>query len=345
MKLHVLQWYINLFNCECLYTTRPPQSKILRNDGDNMYVMTCQEVEILSPEEAFEVLYKGKKWLYADSKLLLDFLAKERQLLWLLFAFEQIKPFLSEGRKTNFPASGDFCRLLITFANSLDPNQARQNVGPDLVPNCLTFWWYSYKIFFEKVNFKKKIHRRQKSMQSYPACKELNRLTSRWDGKAEVLFRVATVRETSLKKEYFQVRENWKKNKNKKTTKVREFRKFLKTDGYGSLLNLQEHKFTESASSLIKWLFNSLKISALLEDLMAEDSCNGIWEAVENVWKMVKSQEKVREYWNRKWVATLVAALKINRWHQAMIVELHEIENEWQLWLLPWRLIDDIKQW
>ena len=61
MKLHVLQWYVNLFNCECLYTTRPPQSKILRNDGDNMYVMTYQEVEILSLEEAFEVLYKGKK--------------------------------------------------------------------------------------------------------------------------------------------------------------------------------------------------------------------------------------------------------------------------------------------
>ena len=37
-----------------------------------------------------------------------------------------------------FHAGGDFCRLLITFANSLDPNQARQNVGPDLDPNCLT---------------------------------------------------------------------------------------------------------------------------------------------------------------------------------------------------------------
>ena len=24
-----------------------------------MYVMNCQEVEILSPEEAFEVIYKG----------------------------------------------------------------------------------------------------------------------------------------------------------------------------------------------------------------------------------------------------------------------------------------------
>ena len=29
-------------------------------------------------------------------------------------------------------------RLLITYANSLDPDQARQNVGPDLDPNCLT---------------------------------------------------------------------------------------------------------------------------------------------------------------------------------------------------------------
>ena len=32
-------------------------------------------------------------------------------------------------------ARGDFCCLLITFANSLDPDQARQNVGPDLDPN------------------------------------------------------------------------------------------------------------------------------------------------------------------------------------------------------------------
>ena len=34
---------------------------------------------------------------------------------------------------------GDFYRLLIiAFANSLDPDQARPNVGPDLDPNCLT---------------------------------------------------------------------------------------------------------------------------------------------------------------------------------------------------------------
>ena len=39
----------------------------------------------------------------------------------------------------SFPDRGDFCRLLIIFANSLDPDQARQNAGPDQDPNCLTF--------------------------------------------------------------------------------------------------------------------------------------------------------------------------------------------------------------
>ena len=34
-------------------------------------------------------------------------------------------------------ASGDFCRLLKIFENNLDPDQDRQNVSPDLDPNCL----------------------------------------------------------------------------------------------------------------------------------------------------------------------------------------------------------------
>ena len=38
----------------------------------------------------------------------------------------------------SLPASVNFCHLLITYANILDPDQARQNVGPDLDPNCLT---------------------------------------------------------------------------------------------------------------------------------------------------------------------------------------------------------------
>ena len=36
-------------------------------------------------------------------------------------------------------ASRDFCCLLFAFANSLDPDQARQNVRSDMDPNCLTF--------------------------------------------------------------------------------------------------------------------------------------------------------------------------------------------------------------
>ena len=38
----------------------------------------------------------------------------------------------------SLPAGGDFSCLLITFANSLYPDQARQNVRPELGPNCLT---------------------------------------------------------------------------------------------------------------------------------------------------------------------------------------------------------------
>ena len=40
-----------------------------------------------------------------------------------------------KGKLVNpFLASGDFCPLLVTFANSLDPDQDLQTVDP----NCLT---------------------------------------------------------------------------------------------------------------------------------------------------------------------------------------------------------------
>ena len=39
---------------------------------------------------------------------------------------------------SSFLASGDFCILLMNFANSLDQDHNGQNVGPDLDPNCLT---------------------------------------------------------------------------------------------------------------------------------------------------------------------------------------------------------------
>ena len=40
--------------------------------------------------------------------------------------------------KNSLPPSGEFCSLLITFANSLDPDQESQNVGPGLNPSRLT---------------------------------------------------------------------------------------------------------------------------------------------------------------------------------------------------------------
>ena len=41
---------------------------------------------------------------------------------------------MKEVTLNSFIASGNFFRLLITFANSLEPNQDRQNVDPDLDP-------------------------------------------------------------------------------------------------------------------------------------------------------------------------------------------------------------------
>ena len=40
----------------------------------------------------------------------------------------------------SLPASGDFCHPLITSANSLDPDQDRKNLVPDLDPNRLTLY-------------------------------------------------------------------------------------------------------------------------------------------------------------------------------------------------------------
>ena len=38
----------------------------------------------------------------------------------------------------SFLPDSDFSHLVMTFANSLDPDQDRHNVGPDLDPNHLT---------------------------------------------------------------------------------------------------------------------------------------------------------------------------------------------------------------
>ena len=55
----------------------------------------------------------------------------------------------------SLPASGKFCHLLITFANSLDPDQARHSAG---IPEKLV---------------SKKAAGENKSWKDYPACIEL----------------------------------------------------------------------------------------------------------------------------------------------------------------------------
>ena len=70
----------------------------------------------------------------------------------------------------SFPASGDFCRLLITFPKNFDPDHSRQNVGPDLHPNSLSLWWYSWKNLFKQL-FKKKKKKKKKKNPPKKTCK------------------------------------------------------------------------------------------------------------------------------------------------------------------------------
>ena len=50
---------------------------------------------------------------------------------------------------------GNFCRLLITFANSLGPDQDGRNIDPVLDPNGLTLWQCSER-FLKKLIFETK---------------------------------------------------------------------------------------------------------------------------------------------------------------------------------------------
>ena len=59
--------------------------------------------------------------------------------------------------------------MLITFSNNLDPDQARQFVGPDLDPNCLTLM--AFTVDFFNSNFEK--NQLTTVMEKFPACKEL----------------------------------------------------------------------------------------------------------------------------------------------------------------------------
>ena len=67
-------------------------------------------------------------------------------------------------------ASGDYCHLLITFANTLDLDKDRQNVSPDLDINRLHSDNVPEGFLLEKLILKKK-----SADDYYPACMELNR--------------------------------------------------------------------------------------------------------------------------------------------------------------------------
>ena len=66
------------------------------------------------------------------------------------------------------------CYLLITFAKSLDQGQARQNVGPDLDPNCLTLWWYFRKIYLKMLILKNSADNKNQQHGKSPNMQTIN---------------------------------------------------------------------------------------------------------------------------------------------------------------------------
>ena len=68
--------------------------------------------------------------------------------------------------------SGEFCHLLMIFANILDPDQAQKNIGPDLDPICLTCCYFRKNILKEVVL--KNICRQQKSHEKLPSMQKVN---------------------------------------------------------------------------------------------------------------------------------------------------------------------------
>ena len=99
----------------------------------------------------------------------------------------------------SYPTRGDFWRLLINTANSLDPEQAwrnhvcsgcelfdihfddipkrlEQQVRPDLDPNYLTLSWYHSKTFWKAFPLDITIAGEKKSLYNYSTCKKYSPL-------------------------------------------------------------------------------------------------------------------------------------------------------------------------
>ena len=84
-------------------------------------------------------LWHHLNWVLENKEFVIKHL-KARPALMFLCVQMGITQTLKTAFLNSLPASGKFCHLLIIFANSLDPDQARQNVGPDLDPNRITLW-------------------------------------------------------------------------------------------------------------------------------------------------------------------------------------------------------------
>ena len=80
----------------------------------------------------------------------------------------------------SFSQSGILFGQLITFANSLDPVQAWQNIGPDLDPSCLTPWWYSW-MNFSKSPFSKKNQQPRKNHEKLPRTQRVQKRMPQWE--------------------------------------------------------------------------------------------------------------------------------------------------------------------
>ena len=80
---------------------------------------------------------------------------------------------LEENIEFSFLASDDFCPLLITFANRLDPDHDQQNIGPDLF-KLFDILIVLVKIFFEKKIILKTVSRQQQKHEKLPSMQRFN---------------------------------------------------------------------------------------------------------------------------------------------------------------------------
>ena len=103
------------------------------------------------------------KYVIGDFKRAMDFFASHVISISKELIYIAISSFL---------ARDDFCHLLITFANSSDPDQDRQYVCANPDSNRLTLIIF-LKYFLKRVIIEKRQQTTIKSLENYPACKEL----------------------------------------------------------------------------------------------------------------------------------------------------------------------------